>query len=37
MTKKKIIIEDDNIIIKIMDYVLKEGYETFISKMVMTL
>jgi DNA-binding response OmpR family regulator len=34
MTKKKIlIIEDDNIIVKIMDYVLKkEGYETFISK-----
>jgi hypothetical protein len=38
MTKKKIlIIEDDNLIIKIMDFVLKEGYETFISKMVMTL
>jgi CheY-like chemotaxis protein len=34
MTKKKIlIIEDDNLIIKIMDFVLKkEGYETFISK-----
>jgi CheY-like chemotaxis protein len=32
MTKKKIlIIEDDNLIIKIMDFVLKkEGYETFI-------
>jgi two-component system response regulator VicR len=34
MTKKKIlIIEDDNIISKIMDFVLKkEGYETFISQ-----
>ena len=31
--KKILIIEDDNLIIKILDFILKrEGYETFISK-----
>jgi hypothetical protein len=33
MTKKKILILEDDNIIKIMDYVLKkEGYETFIKR-----